>query len=470
MIAKKRRFGRSIINCAKIGVIVFVLIVLCSLFLFFDFKKSYSNHIFPHVYVGNVDVSGQSKEMVKRMLDNKNQALKAYSITASYKNDRVATFSAETIKASYDSMAIADKAYTIGRSTDWFTTLQQQISSFFHLANYPVDTHITYDSAPFKEYITNLETAFNRDAKNALFKFDQGKVVSFRPEEKGLAIEENAFFSNIDHVVSLWESHPQSTLIIVTDHVIIPQITLSHANNFGIEEEIGIGQSNYSHSIPERIHNIILAASKIDGVLIPQGKDFSFNDTVGDISSVTGYQPAYIIKGGKTVLGDGGGVCQVSTTLFRAALNSGLPIIQRFAHAYRVGYYENDSQPGFDATVFAPYADFRFKNDTPASILIQTEIDKDNNILRFRFFGKKDGRQVTISKVTITDVQPAPPSLYQDDPTLKKGVVKQTDFAASGAKANFTYNVTLNGKTLINTNFFSSYQPWQAVYLRGTAD
>ena len=165
-----------------------------------------------------------------------------------------------------------------------------------------------------------------------------------------------------------------------------------------------------------------------------------------------------------------GGVCQVSTTLFRAALNAGIPIIERTAHAYRVGYYENDSKPGFDATVFAPSPDLKIKNDTPASILIQTEVDQENNLLYFRFYGKKDGRRIEISPVTVYDVVPPLPEIRQDDPTLKKGVTKQVDFPAWGAKAVFNYKVYQGAKTIFEKEFFSSYRPWQAVYLVGTAD
>ena len=127
-------------------------------------------------------------------------------------------------------------------------------------------------------------------------------------------------------------------------------------------------------------------------------------------------------------MGDGGGVCQVSTTFFRAALNTGLPITERHAHAYRVGYYENDSGPGLDATIFSPDVDLKIKNDTPGAILIQTEIDKENNLLYFRLYGKKDGRTAEISPVTVTSEQPPLPPLYQDDLTLKKGVTKQINF------------------------------------------
>jgi vancomycin resistance protein YoaR len=151
-------------------------------------------------------------------------------------------------------------------------------------------------------------------------------------------------------------------------------------------------------------------------------------------------------------------------------LNAGLPIVERHAHAYRVGYYENDSQPGFDATVFAPTNDLKIKNDTPAYILVQTEIDKENNLLYFKLYGKKDNRRSEISKIALYDLTPPPPSLYQDDPTLKKGVIKQVDYAASGGKASFHYQVTKDNQTIIDQDFLSLFKPWQAVYLVGTAD
>ena len=202
--------------------------------------------------------------------------------------------------------------------------------------------------------------------------------------------------SDFDNLVQSFKKDRKNKVINIKPRIIDPEITLASINNYGIEELISEGRSDYSHSIPERIHNVILAASKFNGVLIPPGKIFSFNEAVGDISSLTGYKPAYIIKEGKTVLGDGGGVCQVSTTLFRAALNAGLQIVERYPHAYRVLYYENDMKPGYDATVFSPTVDLKIKNDTPAHILIETEVDENNNLLYFRFFGKKDNRKIEI--------------------------------------------------------------------------
>ena len=205
------------------------------------------------------------------------------------------------------------------------------------------------------------------------------------------------------------------------------------------------------------------------GVLIAPGEVISYNKIVGDISASTGWQAAYIIKDGRTVLGDGGGVCQGSTTLFRAAMDAGLPILERQAHAYRVHYYEEGGyKPGIDATVFAPSVDLKIKNDTPGYLLIQTTIDLKKLTLAIDLYGTSDGRKAQISDHKILSQSPAPPALYQDDPTLPKGVTKQVDWSASGAKTVFTYKVIRGNETLINQQFISNFRPWQAVYLVGT--
>jgi len=184
----------------------------------------------------------------------------------------------------------------------------------------------------------------------------------------------------------------------------------------------------------------------------------------------TGFQQAYIIKEGRTVLGDGGGICQVSTTLFRAALNAGLPIEERTAHAYRVSYYEQNYQAGVDATVFEPQPDFKFKNDTSGNILIQSKIDLTNLKLTFALYGSWDGREVIVSNSRVWDQIPPPPDLYQDDPTLPMGTVKQVDWKAWGAKVVFDWKVIRGNDILQDRAFYSIYKPWQAVYLRGTAE
>ena len=166
-------------------------------------------------------------------------------------------------------------------------------------------------------------------------------------------------------------------------------------------------------------------------------------------------------------MGDGGGVCQVSTTLFRAALAAGLPIAERQAHSYRVSYYENDSSPGIDATVYSPYPDFKIKNDTSAHILIQTNFNPKTTTLDFEFYGASDGRVSAVTKPKVWDSVPPPPDLYQDDPNLPAGVLKQINGKAAGAKVAFDYKVTRGKEVLQDRTFYSIYRPWQALYLRG---
>jgi vancomycin resistance protein YoaR len=236
----------------------------------------------------------------------------------------------------------------------------------------------------------------------------------------------------------------------------------------GIKELIGRGSSRFAHSIVNRIYNIGLASSRFKGVLVAPDEIFSFNQVLGDVSALTGYKQAFVIKDGKTVLGDGGGVCQVSTTLFRAVLDAGLPIVERRAHSYRVGYYEQDSPPGIDATVFAPSTDLKFKNDTPGHLLIQPLYDAKAQTLVFEIYGTDDGRVATTTKPITTSVTAAPPDLYVDDPTLPAGTIKQIDFKAAGARVVFDYQVTRAGEEIYSNTFVSNYRPWQAVFLRGT--
>ncbi|MBI5358711.1 VanW family protein [Candidatus Amesbacteria bacterium] len=318
-------------------------------------------------------------------------------------------------------------------------------------------------------WVSDLSLAVNVPPQNAHFKFiGTGKVEEFLPAKPGVVLNDSELVKMLLDKFTKLEKEIQSITMDLPVKLTEPDIKTSDVNKLGIEELIGRGLSDASGSIPNRLFNVGKAAESINGILVAPNEVFSFIKYIGDISAATGYKPAYIIKDGRTVLGDGGGVCQVSTTLFRTVLNAGLPILERTAHAYRVHYYENDSQPGFDATVFSPSVDLKFKNDTGNYILIQTAFDKKTNKLVIDFYGTKDGRGVTLSKARIWDVTPPPPAIYQDGSTLNRGIIQQVDWPAWGTKSAFDWKVTRNGETLQERTFYSNYRPWQAVYLRGT--
>lgn len=461
-----REIKHKLIRDSIVALLLSVIILgLSSIVLIRAFDAMYAGRVYPSVMINGTDVGGKTPAEVERYWTAKNVPFEQAIFTFVFES-HVATVSGMDLGLGYDATLSATQAYLVGRSGTFVTDLLAKFS--------PNPIHLTplfrFQEGILDDVLDRLVQTINIPVQDALFEFRGGKVTAFRPSKDGREVnieETKKRFS--EAVVNLPTVTTYSVRIPISVQPVKPSLTTDRVNAFGIKELIGRGYSEFAHSIPSRVHNVTLAAAKLHGILVKPGETFSFNRALGDVSAVTGFQPAYIIKEGRTVLGDGGGVCQVSTTLFRAALNAGLPIVERRAHAYRVSYYEQAGyKPGLDATVFAPSVDFQFKNDTAGAILIQAKTDTKNMTLTFELYGTSDGRKAEIFNHFVGSVTPPPPDLYQDDPTLPAGVIKQVDFAAWGAKANFQYKVTRGAEILQDTNFVSNFRPWQAVYLRGT--
>lgn len=465
---KNKRFKKILRAVFWFSSGAFLAIFFLSTSSFLIFEKINHNRVYPGIFVAGKNLGGMTKEEVQKYFIKKNELINTTFIFTNDKEE-IATVSAKEIDFGYDERLFATQAYSIGRTksflTDSYLILRAYINGIYLSPSYK------YSQEALSKTLTPFAESIDEKPVNALFKFENGRVTAFQASSEGRKLDWETLDKRIhnlgDAVVA---TSPKTIKIAVPIKILRPTVTTESVNNFGIKELIASGSSHFAHSIPQRIHNINLATNRISGALVAPGKTFSFDNILGDVSLFTGYQQAYIIKEGKTVLGDGGGVCQVSTTLFRAVLNAGFPIVERNAHAYRVGYYEQDSPPGLDATTYVPTVDLKFKNDTQNYILIQSSIDYNEQKLEFFLYGTRDGREVFVSKPVVSDQIPAPAPAFQDDPTLPKGQVKQVDFEASGAKVIFTRTVTKNGKTIIFDKFISVYQPWQAVYLRGTRE
>lgn len=459
----KRGKNKIIILGQSLSLAVLLFFISCLVFVGI-FEYRYQRNIYPNVHVGGVAFGGKTMPDVQAYWLLQNQPFLQKTFTFRF-NGKMATISAEQLDLGYDATLSATQAYLIGRSRYPLSNL----STKFFTKIVDLTPYFRWNTDVLDTAIETLAQDIDIPAADALFQFKNNKVTAFRPSHEGRRVNREEAKRRFTEVLSTIPTTRESAIIIpLSVETIKPTFTTDRVNVFGIKERIGRGYSEFAGSIPGRIHNVALAASRLNGVLIKPGETFSFNDAVGDISAATGYQSAYIIKEGRTVLGDGGGVCQVSTTLFRAALTAGLPIVERRAHAYRVHYYEDGGfKPGIDATVFSPSVDLKIKNDTPAYILIQTTVDTQNMTLTFELYGTNDGRRAEILNHQVWGITPPPPALYQDDPTLTKGVTKQIDFAAWGAKTSFQYKVTKNGETLQDQTFTSNFRPWRAVYLRG---
>ena len=254
------------------------------------------------------------------------------------------------------------------------------------------------DQAAIKAYLEDLARKVNSDPVDAKFSITDGKVTTFTEEKVGITLDAE---KSLQTLISALTSKELPAQIALNYDSKKPAINYGEVNNFGISALIGEGTSNFKGSPSNRIHNIKVATERYDGLLIKPGEEFSFVKALGEVDGDHGYLPELVIKNNATEPEFGGGICQVSSTAFRAAIYSGLKITARRNHAYPVSYY---NPQGMDATVYVPNPDLRFVNNTPGYILIQTKIV--GTVLTFDFYGTDDGRKPTVDGPTITERQP----------------------------------------------------------------
>lgn len=312
-------------------------------------------------------------------------------------------------------------------------------------------------------YIKTIAGALDKEAVDAKLKIENGRAVVFQPSADGVKVEQDKLLNQLN--VALTQGGEQSLVVPVI--VSAPEVSSSKINDLGINEMIGEATTSFAKSPDNRIHNIQNGAQFLNGQLIKPGDTFSVIQSLGAINDTTGYLPELVIKENKTVPEFGGGLCQVSTTLFRAALSAGLPIVERQNHSWRISYYE--PPVGLDATIYFPKPDLKIKNDTSGWILIQNNVDTTAKKITFQFYGTKDGRTAKVIGPTLLYSTPAPEAIYTDDPGLPTGQEKRIQAPHPGGKATATYQVfDKNGKLVNEQKFISVYKASAAQYLRGT--
>ncbi len=319
---------------------------------------------------------------------------------------------------------------------------------------------------PLKRWVEALAGDIKSDPREGLVRWDDRsqRVVAVKQSAVGYDYDPAETLKKLNEAAM---SDTRTIPAVVSE--IKPTLDTSNLDALGIKELVVKGTTQFKGSPPERIQNIAVAANQFQDVLVPPGGVFSFGDHLGDVTPEKGYAEALIIVGNKTETDYGGGICQVSTTAFRAAFFGGYPIVERTAHAYRVSYYEEGVGPGLDATVFTPYVDFKFKNDQPTWLLIRTQLDKSTSTLSFLFYGTKPNREVKLEGPKILSETPAKPPSYQVDSKLAPGEVKQVDWAHPGATVVAARIINENGQTR-REEFRSVYQPWGDIYLVSAGD
>ena len=350
----------------------------------------------------------------------------------------------------------ADKRFTLDpQALVRFTTIERN-------PDRTAPQHVTlgWNDHELKVLADRWATEAARSPQNAKFDWQNGAVSVVRESIEGLEVEPAGVITAIKEHADKLEGRE----FAMPGKVITPTVSSIDIGALGIKEEIASGTSTFKGSSPERATNIKVAADLLNGTVVPPGGTFSFLQTMGGIDETHGFVPGYVIAAERTQLGVGGGVCQVSTTMFRAAFWSGLDITERNQHSYRVGWYEANGEPvGFDAAVFDPGVDLKFVNTTPGYILIKAGTTADALVVTL--YGTKLPGEVKLEGPAISDRVPAPADVYEVDPRLPKGTKKQVETARGGLSTVITRRIIVPGQPDKVDEFHSRYQAWPNWYV-----
>ncbi|MDP3731307.1 MAG: VanW family protein [bacterium] len=338
----------------KLGIIVIVLFLILSFLVAEIFKLSKERKVAKKIYVDNELAGSFSQSLL---------AAKEKNFTVFW-NDKQKNIPLGSIIVSYH------RQYT-GRD------------------------ELKIDFKKLNSVLEELSPTIKKEPVNAKVEYSatENRIKEFALSQSGLMLNVNKSASKIVQEIA----QGRLTGALVIDEI-PPEVTLNSLAELGITSLLAKGESDFIGSSPGRIHNIKIGSAKFQGLIVKSGEEFSFNQNLGEVDGQEGYRAELVIKSGKLVSEYGGGICQVSTTLFRAAVISGLPILERRPHSFPVRYY---NPQGFDATIYPGVTDLRFTNDTNGHLLIQNRIEGTK--LVFEIFGSPDGRNVSVNSPQILE-------------------------------------------------------------------
>jgi vancomycin resistance protein YoaR len=322
--------------------------------------------------------------------------------------------------------------------------------------------------------VEGLAYAINSGSVEPRVHFVNGALEIVQPGRTGWQLRQDEAFQVISSTLRQGSSTTRTVDLPIDK--LRPRVTPEDMAELGITELVAEGLSSFAGSAEYRITNIKAGAARLDGVLIAPGEEFSFNRQLGAVNAENGFVEGYAVIGNRTKLEWGGGVCQNSTTVFRAAFWAGLPITERHAHPFYISWYDQfglgpyGSGAGLDATIYTGLQDLTFVNDTGNWLLMQLQVDEINQVLSVQLYGTNpNNRQVDIDGPYISNQIGAPPTpVYIDDPSQPAGYLYQSDAARSGRDITIYRIVRENGVEVSRDAFFTRFKAWPDVYVRGT--
>lgn len=387
-------------------------------------------------------------------MDNGTITAPIYLITPSIDEDTLAA--AKDQAATFVSTPLTATAQAVSKTIDQATILSwidvsatgyrtdmagNQMVSFYDPPNQDV-VKLTVSKPKVQVFVGQLAKQVNREPHNAGLSMNGGKLVVETPSKDGLKVDEAKAGDLV--IAALNKSDSAERTVALPTANTKADVNEGNLDTLGLKELVSEGNSSFPGSSAARMTNVRVAQALYDGVLIKPGQVFSFGEVLGDVGPAQGYLPSLVIIGTKEEKQYGGGICQVSSTLYRAALNAGLPIVQRTNHAFVINefYTQPYGVPGVDATIYYPQVDLKFKNDTPGYLLIQTSMV--GTTLKFSLYGTKTKTGVVRGPYFVTgDADATKPSqtvFYRDVVDLS-GKVIRTDTTNTFYKASTDFTV-----------------------------
>lgn len=446
--------GNKILNINKKILITLALILMLIFISVMYFTEEYTNpYMHKGVKIEDIDVSNLSKE----------DALKEVkSVTDEMIKNKVVNFTYEDISVPVPlrdfgyKLNLEDainKAYSYGRSDNLFYNYLDIIKGYIFKKNFVAKPDI--EDAKREEVILNIGSKIFKKPVDAHPIIKDDGSVTIKESEIGRYMDIN----EAKDLINLDILHEEKIELPV--YKTEPKIYSNYYD--GIDKKLGDFETDYSSSIKNRKENIRLAASKFNNMKLNPGDEISFNDVVGEISEKTGFKSATVIVGGEYESGIGGGICQVSTTLYNSLILSDLEITERHNHSRPIHYVDL----GTDAAVARGYKDLKFKNNTNNPILILSEANGEK--LNFKVLGNGSDRdyEVKIIPQLLGTVSPGVDTIYSD--ALPDGESTVRESGARGYSYKTYKEIIKNGEVVDKKEISKSYYlPKDKVVVVGT--
>jgi len=386
----------------------------------------YGDTVVAGVRVGGVSLAGLNRQEALALLQKRFPQPRPESILAFVAPD------GETWKVRHEEIGWAndyeeavDRAMMVGKHL----RLPRDLAAFFKLARSGVDLSLPtrFDERAVRSVLTEIAASYCRKPRDARVVFEAGNVTVL-PDSPGYVID-------IEQTIARLRAAPVTTCrLTLAVQSIQPALTADDLRD--INTRLSLFATRFDPGNQARTHNLKLAAGLLDHRLIRPGEVFSFNEVVGPRTPDRGFVQAPVLVGAHLTNGIGGGICQVATTLYNAALLAGFHVLDRTGHTRPVPY----APPGRDATVVEGVIDFRFRNDRRHPVLITTQASDDTLVVAL--YGHAEDAQNTVFRTeTVRKVLPAT-SIYRVDPSLGPGETKIADPGRDGYVLT-TYEVML---------------------------